>query len=140
MPNQKMKLFLDINYTVAGWMNVSMNAFDHSESAGDNFSGSFFIGNSVYVESFDKLYNNSLDAIIGFTIKNALLNQASNISWKINLGDSTRINSTTPITIGAQNKAYVFIDHNYTSHGTYNVSMNVTYAGSTDNKNYTITI
>jgi hypothetical protein len=117
-----------------------MYAYDNNKSVNDSLTEYFIVNSPVYVESISKLYNSSFYTIVNFVIKNSWVEQLSNINWSISLGDSNTTISTIPITIGAQNKAHVFIEHNYSSHGTYNLSVNVSYAGSTDNKNLTITI
>ncbi|MFH0870067.1 MAG: fibronectin type III domain-containing protein [archaeon] len=142
IPNQKMKVILQVNYTSGfdGWVNVSMYAYDLSRLINDTHFEYFLVNNPVYVYSITKLYNSSLNSIINFVIKNSWIESLSNITWNIDLGDSNVINSSIPMTINPLNKAYVFIDHNYTSHGNYTITVNVTHLDNIDTKNLTITI
>ncbi len=74
----------------------------------------------VQVSNLTTKYINSTQRIYGFAITNRHNSTLSSVSWKLNTGQST-ISSQLPITLNADETILVYIYHNYTSPGSYNI-------------------
>jgi M6 family metalloprotease-like protein len=137
--HQQAKIYVDYNYSGPGNYVVTASIFNASTNASSSINVTIQ-GNDVYIESLSVVKNSSRNVTYEFVLKNSLSQLVSNVSWKFKPNSSILINSTIPINLSSQGRAYVYIDYVYATSGNYTAVANVTYNGVTDTKNITINV
>ncbi|MBR9699827.1 hypothetical protein GOV09_05195 [Candidatus Woesearchaeota archaeon] len=74
---------------------------------------------SLTVSSFSKIYANDFERVFEFIIKNNGQVILDNINWTIDLGDGNSLNNTTPVNLTAGEDLFVYVQHNYSSIGSF---------------------
>lgn len=104
--------FVDGNWSV----NASINT---------TYSNHTFFGeklSSLLITSFAEIYSNGKHKVLELVIDNTGHAALNNISWSMDLGDGTIINSTTGKTLNAGENMSVYVTHTYDSAGSYNIN------------------
>jgi len=82
---------------------------------------------SLEIQSITTLYTNSTLKIFEFVILNDGDTTVTDVQWKFDTNDSNVINSTTNISsLSTGEKAFVYVNYNFSSTGSYNVKANAT--------------
>lgn len=110
----------------------------------DNFNDTIKLNinlqRDVFIDSVLLLKNTSLNALFEIEISNNLNQTASNITWAFDTGNNYIMDSAMDISLYSLKKGYIYIDYNYSSHGSYETIANITYDGITDTYYLNITI
>lgn len=81
---------------------------------------------SLEISSLSTILSNGTVKVFEFVIKNNGTSSVSNVTWKLNLGDGTVINSTRNTSLAVSETMFVYVYHNYSSEGQYTVTANAT--------------
>jgi len=81
---------------------------------------------NISISSLSSIYSSGTYQIFEMIILNNGNLDLTNISWTINLGDSNTAQSTYNFNLTSNEQIFVFIEHNYSSTGSYNVIVNAT--------------
>jgi len=82
---------------------------------------SFEIDNDLQIRSFDVIYTNLTERIFRININNTLSSTISNISWEFDLGQDVKT-SQILFNLEPKEEVDIFVYHNYTTGGNYNLS------------------
>jgi len=72
------------------------------------------------------LYSNGTLKIFEFVILNDGDTTVTDVEWWFDTNDSNRINSTSNTSLSAGERAFVYIQYNFSDEGSYNVRANAT--------------
>lgn len=81
---------------------------------------------SLAIESISALYSNGTLKIFEFVILNDGDATVTDIQWKFDTNDSNVINSTSNISLASGERAFVYLQYNFSDEGSYNVRANAT--------------
>ena len=95
---------------------------------------------AIEVSNLSALNISGTKAIFEFIIENKLSTNLTNVSWIFDTKNSYVINSTITTTMQPTEQMFVYIQHNFTSTGTFNVNASAINGTLTDSRNLTITI
>ena len=81
---------------------------------------------SLKIESITAMYNNGTLKIFEFVILNDGDTTVTDVQWQFDTNDSNVINSTSNTSLSAGERAFVYIQYNFSDEGSYNVRANAT--------------
>jgi len=109
------------------------NGMLNSSNLGIYYSESRSSVVSLKIESISTMYSNGTLKIFEFVILNDGSTTVTDIQWRFDTNDSNVINSTLNISSLASNeRAFVYIQYNFSSTGRYNVMVNATGISSSN--------
>src|SRR3989344_8902378 len=81
---------------------------------------------SLAIESLTTMYSNGTLKIFEFVILNDGDTAVTDVQWWFDTNDSNRINSTSNISLAVNERAFVYIQYNFSDEGSYSVKANAT--------------
>lgn len=81
---------------------------------------------SLKISSLSQIYSNITRKVFEFVVENNGTSAVNNVTWRLNLGDGTVINSTYNASLAVGKTMLVYFDYNYSTEGTYTVTANAT--------------
>jgi len=81
---------------------------------------------NITITSLQPSYSNGTHYIFEFVILNNGSTTLNDVSWQFDTDDSNRINSTSNISLALGERAFVYIQYNFSDEGAYNVKANAT--------------
>ena len=88
----------------------------------ESVSNTFEIDNDLNITEFKVIYQNNTERIFKIDVQNTFNSTTiSNITWEFNSGQDIKT-STKLFNLVPQEKIFVYIYHNYTVSGNYNIS------------------
>ncbi|MCD4759279.1 DNRLRE domain-containing protein [archaeon] len=90
------------------------------------------------ISNLSNIYGNNTEAIFKFMINNTI-NSTDSFTWQLNTGEST-INSTSEISLNNEEAIYVYVENNYSSTGSYNVTATTYTREYSDSETIMITL
>ena len=112
-------------------------AYDEEDTTVDVSSSKVII--PPLIANFSMLANSGLNAIFEFTMLNpGKLNDE--YAWTLAPGDGLLVNSTMNMTLVPTEKGFVYVEHNYGTGGSYNVTVTVTNFAITDDETITVEV
>ncbi|MBI2549646.1 hypothetical protein HYV83_00505 [Candidatus Woesearchaeota archaeon] len=81
---------------------------------------------SLKIVSLSQLYSLATHKVFEFVIENNGSSAVNNVTWKLNLGDGTVINSTRNTSLAINETIRVHFEYNYSSESDYTVTANAT--------------
>ena len=136
-PNETVFLFISNEYQKSGKYLPVISIADGTESA------SKAIGLEIkHIELQDLHIADETNSkrIFGFSVKNWLNSSLGNITWSLDTKNNEIINNEFAGTLGANETLFVFIDHNFTAPGEYNVSAAAASGRLNDYRRLTISV
>ena len=130
-------VYIEYNYTQRGDYSATASVTDGLSSYEKNITVHI---PEVKVSSLTLLYNNSLQRIFGFTISNEISNTLMEVNWTFDTNDNNFISANQFFSLNTSEQAFIFIEYNYSSTGTYNVNATAINGSLKDSVNYTFTI
>ena len=79
---------------------------------------------SLKISSLSQIYSNVTRKVFEFVIENNGTSAVNNVTWRLNLGDGTVINSTYNASLAVGDLMLVYFDYNYSTEGQYLVTAN----------------
>ena len=89
-------------------------------------SGAPSIVTSLAIESLSTIYSNGTYKIFEFIVLNDGDATVTDIWWQFDAGNGDVINSTMNMTLTPNERAFVYIEYNYSAAGNYNIKANAT--------------
>ncbi|MBI3037338.1 hypothetical protein HYY73_06355 [Candidatus Woesearchaeota archaeon] len=81
---------------------------------------------SLKIQSLSQIYSNGTNKVFEFVMENNGTSAVNNVTWKLNLGDGTIVNSTYNTSLAVAETVRVYAAYNYSSEGDYTVTANAT--------------
>lgn len=149
-PDNKTLIGLATNFTNRSILLNSTNFPDCSQclfrvfatdgfNTGESYSDFFTIDNDLRIENFSSVYTNGSQRIFKFDILNSLNYSVSNLSWNLDTGNGT-INSIYNTTLVSSEKLFVYVYHNYSTSGLFNVTSTARSGDLIDSKTIQINV
>ncbi|MBI2559052.1 PQQ-binding-like beta-propeller repeat protein [Candidatus Woesearchaeota archaeon] len=91
------------------------------------------------ITSLNAVYSNATRYNFEFAVKNFLDASLNNVTWNINFGDGSVLNSTN-IILNSQENMSAYVDYTYLTVGTYVVNATATNGSLTRSRNITINV
>jgi hypothetical protein len=131
--NEKAFVYVEHNFSGTGSFDVKANATGLRQSTIVTASLSSTVGiGDLVIDSFDDLNVNGLDVIFEAQVKNNLgTDNITNINWSLTTDDGEIINATELFNLASNESIFIYVQHQYSSGGTYNPSFtasNLTYS------------
>ena len=103
------------------------NLVDESNESNNIVQNTPLTAVSLAIESMTAMYSNGTLKIFEFVILNDGDTTITDVQWQFDTNDSNIINSTSNISsMAANEKAFVYIQYNFSDEGSYNIKANAT--------------
>src|SRR3989344_3618826 len=123
------------NFSISNTSNATLitvladfnNLVDESNESNNIAQNTILEVVSLDIESITIMYSNATLKIFEFVILNDGETAVTDVEWQFDTNDNKIINSTSNITsLAANEKAFVYLQHNFSGTGSYNVKANAT--------------
>jgi outer membrane lipoprotein-sorting protein len=102
-------------------------------------NATFEVDNDLQIKNFSIVYQNNTERVFKIALNNTLNSTLNNVSWYINNGENLE-SSQYDLSLEGGEEIYVFLYHNYSTSGSYNLTASVSSDTFIDTKNFTINI
>lgn len=95
---------------------------------------------NIDVSSLEAIYSNNTHYIFKFNITNNGGTDLTDVNWTINFGDGNTIKSNYKFNLSYTKDAFIFVEHNFSSKGSYDVVVNANSSEVSDSQTTTIDV
>lgn len=137
-PNNFSFVFVEYNYTQTGDFTPIASATSGTNQDSETLPTIDIP--DIEASNLTLLYNNSLNRIFTFTISNMLSSSLNSVNWTFKPGDGNTLSANQLFSLNSSENAFVFIQYNYSSTGTYTANATAINGSLRDSTYYTFTI
>lgn len=134
-PRQNLSVYVEYdyarndNYTVIAVVNDTIESISLSVSTID-----------IIVQNLSVLNTTGTKSIIGFDINNSLSTNLTNVFWTFDVNYARIVNATSNVTLKPNERIFIYVEHNFTNSGAYNLNATARNGSLIDWKNISLVI
>ena len=137
-PNNFSYVFVEYNYTQTGDFTPIASA--SSDSNQDSETLPAIDIPDIEASNLSLIYNDSTYRVFFFTITNMLSSPLTNVNWTFDTKNNNVITANQSFSLNSSKEAFIFIEYNYSSTGTYTVNATAINGSLKDSTYYEFTI
>ena len=136
-PNESIFVFAAHNYTETGDYTILAEAFDEIYSDSESIQIDIY---DLEMANVSVLNISSTSAVFELALENFLQSNLTNVSWAFDTKDGSVINSTSILILQPEEAAFVYVSHNFSTTGSYNVNATAINGTLTDSRNLSVIV
>jgi len=138
--NEKAFVYVQYNFSNTGSFNVKANATGLRESTTVTASLSSTVGiGDLVITTFDDLNVQGTNVIFEAVAKNNLESNITNVNWSLDTNNNAIINTTQLFNLASNESIFIYVQHQYSSGGTFNPSFTAANPTYSDTKTASVT-